>query len=259
MTRSLPNTSNRSTFGFTLVELLVVVAIIGILASLLFPAVGKALEAAHEAQCSSLQKGIGRAAAVLLSDADGDLPSAIMIHGNGSAGSETDDFANILGYDNMPEAKKAGVLSCPTALRVGRATGVPESKITYAANRFFWWSESEYISTQAAYGTYPLRKMKDIAKPSSCGIAFCGDGRWWLAADGMFFGQQPTFFHGDATIADMPNLNFMNGRCNTLFADGHVSAMRPGWEDEAVNPADDQIPCERPGDRDAWERFWFGR
>jgi prepilin-type N-terminal cleavage/methylation domain-containing protein len=47
--------------GFTLVELLVVISIIGVLVALLIPAVNRAREAARQAQCINNQKNIGTA------------------------------------------------------------------------------------------------------------------------------------------------------------------------------------------------------
>ena len=60
---------------FTLVELLVVVAIIGILASLLMPALGNARAEAHRALCTSNLKQIGLAFTLYEENSDGLWPS----------------------------------------------------------------------------------------------------------------------------------------------------------------------------------------
>lgn len=59
---------------FSLIELLVVVAIIGILASLVMPSLGKAREKSKIAVCVSNQKQIGTAIYMYMDDNDGKFP-----------------------------------------------------------------------------------------------------------------------------------------------------------------------------------------
>ncbi|HEX8834464.1 MAG TPA: type II secretion system protein [Abditibacteriaceae bacterium] len=63
----------RSRRAFTLVELLIVIAVIAILASLLFPAFARARENGRRASCLSNMKQIGLAAQQYMSDFDGSL------------------------------------------------------------------------------------------------------------------------------------------------------------------------------------------
>lgn len=64
--------------GFTLVELLIAIVIMGILAGLIFGVVGKVKDAANRANCRSNMRQIA-AALVMYRDAYGDYPPAIRI------------------------------------------------------------------------------------------------------------------------------------------------------------------------------------
>ena len=67
---------NLSRDGFTLVELLVVVAVIAVLASLLFPVFGQAREKARLASCTSNQRQLTAAVLIYAQDNDEMLPGA---------------------------------------------------------------------------------------------------------------------------------------------------------------------------------------
>src|SRR5579885_1677050 len=62
--------------AFTLIELLVVIGIIGILASLLMPAIAKAKGKAYDAKCISNLRQIGIALSIYADENNGKLPYA---------------------------------------------------------------------------------------------------------------------------------------------------------------------------------------
>ncbi len=62
------NANSRGDHGFTLVELLVVIAVIAILAALLLPALAKAKASAQSAACKSNLRQLGIALTIYLGD-----------------------------------------------------------------------------------------------------------------------------------------------------------------------------------------------
>lgn len=66
--------TSRARKGFTLIELPVLIAVIGILAAILFPVFAKAREKARQASCLSNCKQLGLALMMYADDCDETLP-----------------------------------------------------------------------------------------------------------------------------------------------------------------------------------------
>jgi len=83
-----PMKNSRFSSAFTLIELLTVIAIIGILAAILIPVVGKVRESARAAQCSSNLRQIGQAFHMYAEANNGNCPPANNILAHVGAGND---------------------------------------------------------------------------------------------------------------------------------------------------------------------------
>jgi len=76
----MKTTSRRDhTLGFTLVELLVVISIIGVLVALLLPAIGAARERARQLECNNNLRNLGLAAQSFVSGSKGTFPGWVQL------------------------------------------------------------------------------------------------------------------------------------------------------------------------------------
>ena len=110
--------SHRTTGAFTLVELLTVIAIIGILAALLMPALEQAKARAKRIQCVGNQKEIGLAFHLFANDHGGKFPTHVSTNDGGSL-----EFV-VAGYQ-MPRAILFFISTFPSAGGFARHAQTP--------------------------------------------------------------------------------------------------------------------------------------
>ena len=209
--------------GLTLVELLIVVAILSLLAVLLFPVFMQARSHAYQATCASNLKQIGLATALYAEDNDGMVFPALR-HAD-DAGIIT-AWCDCQVYKPHPHAEKScGPLStyvknieiwtCPAAL---------DTAVTYGLNISFVRAE--------IIGGYPVR-IAQISTPSETILVA---DRVPIPPDRL--GEAPYIFLPTDSQPVVQGRH--SGLANVLWADGHLRAELLGNSQQSfqVNQGD---------------------
>jgi prepilin-type N-terminal cleavage/methylation domain-containing protein len=150
--------------AFTIIELLVVLAIIGILAALLLPALGRTKESGRRTSCINNLRQLAVASHLYSNDHDGFLPPRTL----------TDQWPEQLlsGYQNL------SVLICPTEAPTGppgdpaHADDAPRSYIMNLFTDYWLQKLSEADFKRFFKGTYTLSIDESILEPASEIIVF---------------------------------------------------------------------------------------
>ncbi len=130
--------------AFTLVELLVVISIISILASLLMPALAKARDAAYSTQCFSNVRNINGALTLYSNDYDGYFPAGY----SGSINSDLWWYNQVGDYLQSDPTKEKSIFKCP----VGRDTSwIMWGYGHYAYAEYFSWNNDILVSIRPQY------------------------------------------------------------------------------------------------------------
>ncbi len=135
--------TKRSNYGFTVIELVVVTAIIGILAALVFPVAAKALAAAKKTVCLSNLHQLGVACQMYASDYDEWLPCDYYACNSNTTHSR-------LVQQILPYTEEMDILYCPSSHKLERWMPdiVPtESNKTAGNIGYYYFSYDQVPST----------------------------------------------------------------------------------------------------------------
>jgi prepilin-type N-terminal cleavage/methylation domain-containing protein/prepilin-type processing-associated H-X9-DG protein len=186
---------------FTLIELLIVVAIIAILASMLLPALNKARAKAKTVSCKNVLKQLGSAALMYVDDFNGLTP------GNGAGGSAAQWSSQLhpvyTGMSTRPDEKKSGRLRCED----------------YDGWYYSAYKKSEPGNLARNYAiNHYARGIKLTKKKSPSRVGLLIDGCIYVGSNGLHWDRL------SSSNADF-YLDIHSGFMNSVFLDGHVEKV----------------------------------
>ena len=206
--------SNREKRNFTLIELLIVVAIIAILAGMLLPALAKARKASEKARCSSNLKQIGNAQSMYRNDWNDFIAPPTPV-GKPHPGNYYWEYAfgklylngKVDAYGNPTRDASWRVFRCPednSTLTLRLSYGIVEYLYRYNAKGSTYKQPSRtYAIADTDHHNY-INPSGDKYRTTRIGQLDATNGLWHLA-------------HSKSLG---PN---HNNAANILFLDGHVS------------------------------------
>ncbi len=213
-------THKTSSAGFTLVELLTVIAIIAVLASLLFPVFARAKEAAKKTQCISNLRQIGNGIALYEEDSDGIFPHAL----DASDKFDSQIWAQFPDYQAQiptmpfltdvlqPYIKSYQLFHCPSdSGTTVLDSHFPDSFIS-SPSMFKTFGSSYFFRTEIAFRAF---SDSSFELPAATNVMFDGAGHWHGDGRGL---------HSDDDFETV--INLLHGyRYNCLFGDFHVKSL----------------------------------
>lgn len=205
--------------GFTVIELLVVIVMIGVLAAILFPVFAAAREKARQSSCQSNLKEIATALMMYGNDYGGFPPA-----GREKAGLRP-PWRALLEY-----IKYTATFDCPSDSRQ-RPLDPDEKFISDLIARPSYGIRAESLgrkfageATDGSYAPYPI--ILDTTKP---------DGLWNNNPKGPDWLFRPEEVEGTTAIPALGRLH-QGENVNVAFLDGHVKALKVGTLAAAMKP-----------------------
>ena len=228
-------TMNIKRSAFTLIELLSVIAVIGVLAAILIPVVGKVRKSSYDATCTSNLRQVSAAYLLMIADNKNILIPAIKAEGKGSAPdskwfnskNNTNLTWNISLVSFMQNGKRwnrLNDLNCPEALN---AIGTASERSSYGFNHFVGKTSASDGGKRGAM------RMEQLSSPSQT----------------IMFGDTKTNNNGNNTLQNLDD--------KTIYA-WHGDSAKISYFDGSVSSITVEEAQAKGPDSDEGYLFWRG-
>ncbi|MFA6287600.1 MAG: prepilin-type N-terminal cleavage/methylation domain-containing protein [Opitutaceae bacterium] len=200
---SSPSPRSRFRAGFTLVELLTVIAIVGILVAIMIPVVGTMRERARDSKCKSNLK---------------QLITAYLLYSQDNRGKVVNDTwpqqleSYMVRLNRSTNQTMYEMFACPSVFREPTDTAFSMYNSTYAAN-----VHGAVYTTVYGFPRAPTM-LNAIANP----------GRVFVFADwlpGWRKAEKYDFWRLDDPVSGKEKTFRHNGKVNAVFVDGHIEQI----------------------------------
>ncbi len=219
--------------NFTLIELLIVIAIIAILASLLLPALGKARGMAKRTACTSNLKQIGSMLAMYVDDSKGwwpyDATNGIPASFAPLLAGKTPKYNSFI--KGVDQYTTKGVFLCPAARLVDgapyyRCSYTPVKGVDDSAGRkggCWYYQTSPWATMPRNFNFIPNNTVTVVEVNMVL---------WGALPCGAAAGTQAQAYNANIYYDDLKSPAYQNHsmKANFLFNDGHVSIYSAGTQ-----------------------------